>query len=157
MRKRIFILLPIAGIILILVGVWAFKTNYGTPAKYAIKEGDFDNYAPYIIVQEVHYTGTFWAQVGDESGYFSPESYLDIDLVNGDILPQMRRYNSKYVNKFLCKVDYLGKIEHPAYEDEIDSYYITEWYPVYPVLRDNLFPYWMYPEKYLTEDELGVY
>ena len=155
MKKRIFIVLLALCIILISAKIIVNK-NW-IPAKYAVKEDDFNHYAPYIIVQEVHYTGTFWVQVGDESGYFSSKAYLDIDLVNGDILPHMRMYNDDHVNKFLCKVEYVGKIEHPAYADEIDSYYIVEWYPIYPVLRDTILPQWLFPKNYMTEEELIHY
>lgn len=44
-------------------------------------------------------------QVGNESGYFLPEGYIDISLVNGTILPQMEMYNEDYANTFLCKVE----------------------------------------------------
>ena len=41
------------------------------------------NYESYILVQEAHYTGTGWMQVGNENGYFLPEAYADINLING--------------------------------------------------------------------------
>lgn len=151
MKKRIFLLL-LPGFMLIAVGL--FIKSYWLPAKYAIKEGDFENYKPYIIVQEAHYTGTGWVQVGDESGYFSSEAYLDVDLVNGSILPLMAMYNEDYLNKFLCTVEYVGKVEHAAFEEEIDSYYIVEWYPIYPVLRDTMLPSWMFPKGFMTNDEI---
>lgn len=155
MKKRILIVLSVTSVVLISAKL--YTVFFWIPAKYAIKKGDFVHYEPYIIVQEVHYTGTFWAQVGDESGYFSSGAYLDIDLVNGDILPQMIMYNEDRVNRFLCKVEYKGKIQHPAYADEIDSYYVVEWYPIYPVLRDTVLPQWLFPKNYMTEEELKHY
>lgn len=150
------IILALAGILFVTAGL--FIKSYWSPGKYAVKE-DFDNFAPYIIVQEVHYTGTGWVLVGDESGYFSSEDYLDIDFVNGDILPLMSRYDDDHVNRFLCRVEYLGKEKHVAFDDEIDYYNIVEWYPVYPVLRDTILPDWMFPRKYMTvyEVERGSY
>lgn len=105
------------------------------------------------MVQEVHYTGTGWVQVGNESGYFLPEAYADIRLVNGNILPDMSMYNDDYVNTFLCIVEHKGKVYEAAFDDEIDSYYIVEWYPVYPILRDTLLPSWMYPKAFMTRRE----
>lgn len=132
-----------------------FIKSYWTPAKYAIREQDFYKYKPYIIVQEVHYTGTGWVQVGDESGYFDSNDYIDIVLLNGnDILPLINIYNDEYVNKFLCKVEYIGKVQHVAFEDTVDSFRIVEWYPVYPVLRDTILPAWMFPKDFMTEGEV---
>ncbi len=125
------------------------------PEKFAIKGDDFKNYEPYILVQEVHYTGTGWAQVGNEEGYFLPDAYVDINLINGTILPQMYMYNEDYANTFLCKIEYKGKMKHHAFENEIDSYYIVEWYPIYPVLRDTILPNWMYPKGFMTKQEIG--
>ena len=152
-----FIILALAGILLVAAGL--FIKSYWSPGKYAVNEEDFDSFTPYIIVQEVHYTGTGWGLVGDESGYFSSEDYLDIDFVNGEVLPLMSIYDDEHVNRFLCRVEYLGKEKHVVFEDEIDYYNIVEWYPVYPVLRDTILPGWMFPNKYMTvyEVERGSY
>ena len=141
-------------LILVTLAIVSFITVNWIPGKYAIKENDFKNYEPYILVQEVHYTGTGWVQVGDENDSFSPEEYIDINIANGNILPQMGMYNEDYVNTFLCKVEYEGKVEHEAFEEKIDSCYIVEWYPVYPVLRDIMLPAWMYPERFMTKQEV---
>ena len=141
-------------LILVTLAIVSFITVNWIPGKYAIKENDFKNYEPYILVQEVHYTGTGWVQVGNENGSFSPEEYIDINIVNESILPQMEMYNEDYVNTFLCKVEYQGKINHVAFENEIESFYIVEWYPVYPVLRDTILPDWMYPKGFMTKQEV---
>ena len=52
--------------LIILVIVVFFVVNW-IPEKYAIKENDFKNYETYILVQEAHYTGTGWMQVGNEN------------------------------------------------------------------------------------------
>lgn len=106
-----------------------FAVANWVPGKYAIKADDLQDYGSYILVQEVHYTGTGWVQAGNEDGYFSPEAYVDIDLINGDILPLMRMYNEDYANTFVCKVESKGKMKHAAFEEEIDSYEIVEWEP----------------------------
>lgn len=51
-----------------LIGLF-IKVNW-VPGKYTVKESDFSQYEPYILVQEVHYTGTGWVQTGDENGRF---------------------------------------------------------------------------------------
>ncbi len=140
-------------VFIILVVVLFIMVNW-IPGKYAIKESDFKNYESYILVQEVHYTGTGWVQVGNENGYFLPEEYADTNLINGTILPQMGMYNEDYVNTFLCVVEHQGKMKHVAFEDEIESYYIVEWYPVYPILRDTILPNWMYPKAFMTRQEV---
>lgn len=154
-KKKTLICVLSVMICLAFISVGLFMKSYWTPGKYAVKEEDFDRYKPYIIVQEVHYTGTGWVQSGDENGYFPSEAYRDIALLNGDLLPLMYMYDEDYVNKFLCKVEYAGKTYHPAYADEIDSYYIVEWYPVYPVLRDTLLPSWMFPKGFMSNEEIG--
>lgn len=130
-----------------------FIKSYWIPAKYAVKEQDFYKYEPYIIVQEAHYTGTGWVQVGDESGYFALDDHVDIKLVNDNLLPLMDMYNDDFANKFLCKVEYIGKVQHVAFEDEVDLFRIVEWYPVYPVLRDTVLPAWMFPKNFMTKEE----
>lgn len=150
MKKRVTIIV-LALIILVVV---LFIIINWIPGKYAIKENNFKNYESYILVQEIHYTGTGWVQVGNENGYFLPEEYADINLINGNILPQMGMYNEDYVNTFLCIVEHKGKIKHAAFEDEIESYYIVEWYPVYPILRDTILPNWMYPKAFMTRQEV---
>lgn len=156
LMKKIRLMIIVA--VLIMAGVIGIfiKANW-IPGKYAVKEGDFDQYKPYILVREVHYTGTGWIQTGNENGFFLQEEYADIDLVNGSVLPQMDMYNDEYANIFLCKTEYKGKIKHVAFEDEIDSYYIVEWYPVYPVLRDTILPGWLYPKGFMTEKETAVH
>lgn len=158
-RRNVLALTILALVGISFVAAGLFIRSYWSPGKYALKEEDFDNFTPYIIVQEAHYTGTGWVLVGDESGYFSSEDYLDIDFVNRDVLPLMRMYDDDHVNRFLCRVEYLGKKKHVAFEDEIDYYNIVEWYPVYPVLRDTILPSWMFPNKYMTvyEVERGSY
>lgn len=154
LNVRVHIIILI--VIMILVSALFFKINW-TPGKYALKESELTDYKPYILIKEVHYTGTGWVQTGDDTGYFLPEEYIDIDLRNGSVLPQMEMYNEDYANTFLCKVEYKGKIEHAAFEKEIDSYYVTEWYPVYPVLRDTILPGWLYPKAFMTKQEAGMH
>lgn len=136
----------------VLFGGLFFAANW-IPGKYAIGEKDFADYKPYILVREVHYTGTGWVQTGDENGGFKPEEYVDVDIDNGNILPQMEMYDWEHTNTFLCKVEYKGKIRHEAFEGEIDSYHVVEWYPVYPVRRDTILPEWLYPKAFLTKRE----
>lgn len=146
--------ITIIVLILIILVVGLFVIVNWIPDKYAIKEDDFNNYKSYILVQEVHYTGTGWIQIGNENGYFSPEAYIDINLINGNILPKMEMYNEDYANTFLCIVEHKGKMKHVAFENEIESYYIVEWYPVYPILRDTILPNWMYPKAFMTWHEV---
>ena len=67
--------------IIILVIVLSFIAENWIPGKYAIKESDFKSYEPYILVQEVHYTGTGWVQVGNENGYFLPEEWIGCGML----------------------------------------------------------------------------
>lgn len=159
-EKKLRSALLIIYTVIVLLGLFSLvcrailMKSYWSPAVYAVKEEDFEFYKPYIIVQEVHYTGTFWVQVGDENGYFPSKDYVDIALLNGDILPIMSIYDEDYANKFLCKVEYTGKMYHAAFDDEIDSYYIVDWYPVYPVLRDTILPGWMFPKGFMAKGEI---
>lgn len=152
MKKEIWTGIIAVGVMAGLI-IMFIKVNW-VPGKYAVKESEFSQYEPYILVQEVHYTGTGWVQAGNENGRFLPDEYVDINLTNGNRLPQMEMYREGYANTFLCKVEYEGKIKHNAFEEEIDSYYIVEWYPVYPVLRDTMLPGWLCPKGFMTEKEV---
>ncbi len=155
MGKKMKIGIILLVLMMILAGGFFLKTNW-SPAKYALKENEFINYKPYILIQEVHYTGTGWVQVGEKNGYYLSDSYVDVNLNNGYVLPQMEMYNKDFVNTFLCKVKYEGKIKHDAFEKEVDSYYVVEWYPVYPVLRDTILPGCLYPKTFMTKQECGI-
>lgn len=154
MKKMKTVLILFIIIVVLFSGLF-FRVNW-TPAKYAIKEKEFADYKPFILVREVHYTGTGWVQTGDENGGYKPEEYVDVDIDNGDLLPQMEMYDEEYANTFLCKVEYKGKIEHKAFAGEIDSYHVVEWYPVYPVLRDTILPEWLYPKSFMTKQECDI-
>lgn len=151
-KKGKITIIIIIGIILVMLGLYI--KAYWIPYKYAIKENEFSKYGSYVLLQEAHYTGTGWVQVGDENGYFSPDAYRDVYLTNGMILPQMSMYQKDYANTFLCIVGYNGKTQHAAFENEIDSYDIKEWYPVYPVLRDTLLPDWMFPKGFMNKMDI---
>lgn len=153
-RKKMLIGLLIA-ITMIVLSVGAFLRANWIPGKYAIRESEFVDYGPFILVREVHYTGTGWVQTGDENGCYLPERFVDISLDNGNVLPQMEMYDKDYANTFLCKVEYRGKVKHDAFEKDIDSYHIVEWYPVYPVLRDTILPECLYPKSFMTKQECG--
>lgn len=150
--KKVWVI--IAGFACALIIAFFIKANW-IPEKYAVRISECKDYEPYILVQEAHHTGTGWVQVGDESGYFLAEAYKDIELTNGDVLPLMDMYDKDYVNTFLCKVEYRGTVIHDAFENEIASYDILEWYPVYPVLRDTILPDWMYPKGFMAKREIG--
>lgn len=85
--KKIWAGITIMGVMAGIIGLF-IKVNW-VPGKYAVKESDFSQYEPYILVQEVHYTGTGWVQTGNEKGVFLTDEYIDINLTNGNILPQM--------------------------------------------------------------------
>lgn len=56
--KKIWAGITIMGVMAGIIGLF-IKVNW-VPGKYAVKESDFSQYEPYILVQEVHYTGTGW-------------------------------------------------------------------------------------------------
>lgn len=141
-------------LMLIILAVALFILVNRIPGKYAVKEDEFKSYGPYILIKEVHYTGTGWVQVGNEGGHFSPEAYEDVHLVNGTILPQMEMYNEDYANTFLCRVEHQGQVGNDALGKQMESYYIVEWYPVHPILRDTMLPDWVYPKDYMTKWEV---
>ena len=66
----------------------------------------------------------------------------------------MFMYDPDYVNKFLCKVEYRGKVENDMLVQEVNSYEVVEWYPIYPVKRDLLFFHWLSPKGYLSKYEI---
>lgn len=125
------------------------------PVKYAIEEKDFSDYSEYILVREVHYTGTGWSMIGDAGGYFPSEAVVDV-ILEGEELPEADTPAERY-NTFLCIVEYKGKMEHVAFEEKLDCYVIKDWYPVYPVVRNRLLPQFFYPRRYMTEKDMKGY
>jgi hypothetical protein len=151
------IIVFVAVLVILAAIVFLFWRAYWIPAKYAIKEAQFSQFENYILVKEVHYTGTGWTQIGDEKGYFSKEDIKDVYLT-GEKLPETQMALGGKPVTFLCIVEYEGKIDHAAFIEAIDSFKIIEWYPVYPITRsDTMFPSWMYPPGFLTENELRIY
>ena len=141
--------------IIFVIGIMkSFISNYWTPVKMAVKEEEFKNYGNVILVKEMHYTGTGWAQVGDKNGFFSKEEVKDIQVL-GNEPPFSRMY--QYVNVFLCEVEYEGKMEYKPLREIVDTYTIIEWYPVYPVVRDSLIPKIFLPKGFLSKRDIPGY
>lgn len=125
------------------------------PIKYALKEDEFDQYSNYILVREVHYTGTGWTIIGDENGYLPDDLIVDV-VLKGEKLPEAKAPADRY-NTFLCIVEYVGMTEHMAYAEQLRCYEVKEWYPVYPVVRNSLLPQKFYPQNYMTENDINEY
>ena len=141
--------------IIFVIGIMkSFISNYWTPVKMAVKEEEFKNYGNVILVKEMHYTGTGWAQVGDENGFFSKKEVKDIQVL-GNRPPLSERYQC--VNVFLCEVEYEGKKENEALGERFDTYTIVEWYPVYPVVRETLLPGCLFPKKFMSKKDVIGY
>ena len=141
-------------LVLIMVTVSCFIYNYWIPIKYAVLEEEFSEYSSYILVREVHYTGTGWTKVGDERGYFEEEKITDIHILDNP-LPGSKMM--QYVNTFLCVVEYEGKREVGGLYQKFDTYTILEWYPVYPVVRDSLIPAIFLPKSFMTRKDIPFY
>jgi len=150
MRKPTIIMLCILAVFSI-----AFFIIFWIPAKFAVLPCQFSQYKNCIIVREVDYTGTFWAQIGDEHGYFKKSDYKDV-MLSGEELPSASMPSA--TTAFLCMVEYEGQVTNPVDpESLIDSYKILDWYPVYPIKRDFPFSDWILPRGFLTKRELKSY
>ena len=112
----------------------------------------FENF---ILVREVYYSVPGWTIIGDETGIFTSDDYNDYVELTGEEPPLSKMgWN---VNTFLCVVEYEGTVEHPLLGEMIDSYRVMEWHPVYPVVRNSLWPNWMLPSRFMTKRELMLY
>lgn len=154
-RCRAKIIAILVSMMIIVGGIAFFLIFWGNPVKYALEEAEFNNYSDYILVKETHYTGTGWTIVGDENGYFSDSSIEDI-VLEGEKLPEANTPAERY-NTFLCIVEYRGEIEHIAYEEKLNCYVVKDWYPVYPIVRNRLFPQKFYPQRYMTDKDIKGY
>ena len=134
-------------IILIIAAIMILR--YGIPGKHAVREKDVESYSDYIIVKEVHYTGTGWIKTSGAKQFHYDQGESDIELT-GNLPPGFNPGMGTSINAFLCIVDYKGIVEHPAFSEGIQSYYVREWYPIYPVVRNSLIPYQLLPKNYLT-------
>lgn len=151
--KKMMIMIPIACVVLAVISSIVMSWVY--PVKYAIEEKDFSDYPEYILVREVHYTGTGWSMIGDAEGYLPGEEVVDV-ILEGEKLPEAVTPTENY-NTFLCIAEYKGKKEHAAFDEKLDCYAIKEWYPVYPVVRNRLLPQFFYPRGYMTERDMKGY
>ena len=95
--KKNVIFVSVIFLFVICILVACILTSWIHPVKYAIHEEDFSDYSEYILVREVHYTGTGWSIVGDTGGYFPSEEVVDVIkewypvypvVRNGRLLPQ---------------------------------------------------------------------
>lgn len=146
----------ILGVIFVLVAIIIILMSWLHPVKYAIQEENFSDYSEYILVREVHYTGTGWSMVGDTEGYFPSEEVVEV-ILEGEKLPEAYAPTEKY-NTFLCIAEYQGKKKLEWFEEEFDCYVIKNWYPVYPVVRNGrLLPHFCYPRGYMTEKDIEEY
>lgn len=152
-QKRREIRFMLFGIILFLI-ILKFLYHYWIPVKFAVKEEQFKKYENIILVKEVHYTGTGWTQIGDETGYFIDKEIKDIHMI-GNLPPTAKMMQN--VNIFLCEVEYQGKLEFRPTGEVVDTYLITEWYPVYPVVRDSLIPKLFLPKHFMSKRDIPAY
>lgn len=147
--------LIISLVIFIAAVLSAFALYWAFPVKYAVREEAFDHYEHFLLIREVHYTGTGWVIVGDENGYFQESQVTDV-VLEGEKLPEANT-PADYYNTFLCIVKDMGYVEHEAFEEKLACYEIVDWYPVYPVVRNRLLPPKFYPQGYMTKQDLKVY
>lgn len=152
-QKRREIRFMLFGMILFLI-IIKFLYHYWIPVKFAVKEEQFKKYENIILVKEVHYTGTGWTQIGDETGYFNDKEIKDIHII-GNLPPTAKMMQN--VNIFLCEVEYQGKLEFRPTGEVVDTYLITEWYPVYPVVRDSLIPKLFLPKHFMSKRDIPSY
>lgn len=148
-KKRVF-----WGISFLLVIGIVSLSLWNQPVKYAIKEDEFNQYSNYILVQEVHYTGTGWTMVGDEAVYFPSGQVKDV-ILSGKKLPEAKMPD--HFNTFLCIVVEQGFVDHEAFEEQVGSYEIIDWYPVYPIVRNGILPQNLYPRNYMTKPDMEGY
>lgn len=97
---------------------------------------------------------TGWTQIGDETGYFNEKEIKDIHII-GNLPPAAKMMQN--VNIFLCEVEYQGKLEFGPTGEVVDTYLITEWYPVYPVVRDSLIPKLFLPKHFMSKRDIPAY
>lgn len=146
------------SIIFLLVFLLVMNTVFfiwnNRPVVYAIKEDEFNHYSNYILVQEVHYTGTGWIMVGDETGYLPGEQTKDI-VLKGKRLPEAQFPEN--FNTFLCVIEYQGLVDHEVFEEQVKSYEVIDWYPVYPIVRNGILPQFFYPSNYMTKYDIEGY
>lgn len=151
-RKKTGVKFTVISVVVILA---VFCLYWAQPVKYAVKEEEFGDYTHFLLIREVHYTGTGWAIVGDSSGYFQESQIIDV-VLTGEKLPEAEE-PADYYNTFLCIVNDLGLVEHAAFQEKINSYEIIDWYPVYPVKRNRLMPCMFYPQGYMTSHDVELY
>lgn len=48
-------------------------------------------------------------------------------------------------------------MDHEAFEEQIRSYEIIDWYPVYPIVRNRILPPGFYPQNYMTKYDMETY
>lgn len=150
-RKRVIFMI-IVFIILIIIGVLWKK--YWIPEKYSVTAEEFSLYNNYILVKEAYHTGTGWEIVGDENGYYDSKEIKDI-IIEGEKLPISKMGHN--INTFMCVVEYSGLKKHVAFDEQIESYVVTEWHPVYPVVRNSVLPQWLLPKSFMNRNDLIIY
>lgn len=153
-RKKCLIILTVIALIVVGAVVFYWLFNYGTPGKKAIKDDDIINYKDYIIVKEPYSTGTGWIITGGSTQYKMQIEKKDV-LLTGEQIPKAKIGTN--VNSFLCVVEYKGIVEHDAFFEGVQCFEVKEWYPVYPVVRNSLFPDLILPKDYLSDKELRHY
>lgn len=151
-KKRKIRIMMLVILSLLMISMYIYY--YWIPVKFTVKEEQFKEYENMILVKEVHYTGTGWTQIGDEAGYFKDEAIKDIHII-GNCPPAAKMI--QYVTTFLCEAEYQGKLEFKPTGEVVDTYLITEWYPVYPVVRDSLIPRLFLPKHFMSKRDIPSY
>ena len=154
--KRIMLYILLVAVIVFGFTLTKFIVETHTPVKYAIRLEDIHEYSNFILVRQTWHTGTGWERVGDEQGLYENLSVVRDVQLEGN-LPPLTGIGGEHVNVFLCIVTPTGtyRIEgttSPIYEYE--SFEVNDWYPIYPVKRDTIFPSWFYSKYYMSKADL---
>jgi len=150
---RTKVIFMIMVLVIVVIG-GLFWHRYWIPEKHTVQIEELERDGHYILIKEAYHTGTGWEVVGDRNGYYEGKEKKDI-ILSGKKLPISEIGHN--INIFVCLVEYKGQKEHVAFEELIESYNVIEWYPVYPVVRNSIWPSWMLPKKFMNKQDLSGY
>ena len=100
--KKNVVFVSVIFLFVICILMACILTSWIHPVKYAVQEEDFSDYSEYILVREVHYTGTGWSCIAEYQGKKEHKAFaeeLDCYVIkdwypvypvvrNGRLLPQ---------------------------------------------------------------------
>jgi hypothetical protein len=132
---------------ILITGALIFYMRIRTPVVYALRVEELDEFDDGIIVCRSAKSAVGWCIVGDADGV-TMEDGIPVRL--SGVTPPEEIGGMNLLNRYFCVAAYLDTEDPEEGEASVDRFYVSAWYPLYPVRRDSIFPDSLLSKEYFS-------